>query len=465
MNSSSSSSLSPKPSPPNSPRGLKRLDKDRESPQDKAKRPKLESTQQHGPDLDAMWREMPLTVVQQIAWVLAPPTHLSCANQDETRQLQAAHDIRAQLLALALANRQTFRCLRPLLAMARWSVELALLASQRTTQVRAELLLGNPMLPNPDDPQSFGLEYLPPEHLDRSPRQLHGRRLDALLQCAIEHGQVGFYAPARTQMAEALLTRLFEAWCERLERDVSASNRPLDLPHLPLDDLPLRLFRSVSGNGNDALDPTFLIRAIGFDGKITHSPTSMPAKLLLQHLKRMDEDLKLFIWLHLDLLLESEDADKQALVSQTLHEHGIANDGVIDTVRRWRTGFLSARQIDQALAEEVWQGLQRMPLLGAAVPLALLLRFCTPALRALVRDEELIDLIHRAMAEMVEMIPSVTEGRFAYLFCFVPPELGLPAFKRLPPHHRAMAVERGFEAEEALEPYQDAVAEPTAPPQ
>lgn len=465
MNSSSSSSLSPKPSPPNSPRGLKRLDKDRESPQDKAKRPKLESTQQHGPDLDAMWREMPLTVVQQIAWVLAPPTHLTCANQTEAQQLQAARAIGPRLLRLARTNRQTFRYLRPLLAMARWSVELALLYQQQTTQAPIELLLSNPMAPNPDDPGSCGLEYQPAEHLGQSPRQLHGRRLDALLQCAIEHTQIGDYAEARTQMAEALLTRLFEAWCERLERDVRASNHPLSLSHLPLDDLPLRLFRSVSGNGNVALDPTFLIRAIGYDGESRQSPTSMPAKLLLQHLKRMDEDLKLFIWFHLDLLLASKDRDKRVLVWEALRKHGIADDDVIDKVRRWKTDFLNADLIDEALALEVWEGLQRMPLLGAAVPLALLLRFCTPALRALVRDEQLIDLIHRAMAEMVEMIPSVTEGRFAYLFCFVPPELGLPAFKRLPPRHRAMAVERGFEAEEALEPYQDAVAEPTAPPQ
>lgn len=480
----SSSSSSSSQSPPHSPRGLKRSNH-RETSETQTKRPRIEGAPHeldtgsvHGDsmpvqsvgsgstelapapgalDLDALWRELPPTVVQQIAWVLAPPTHLSLPNGDERGQRHAARAIGQSLLRLAMADRQTLRYLQPLLRMARWSVELALLGEQRTTQAPIDFLLANPMAALKGDPESLALEYLPPEHQNRSAEQLHGRRLDALLQNAIEHTQA-FDMPnvARTQMAEALLTCLFDAWCDRLQKEVKTSVR---LQHLPLHDLPLRLFRSIPGDGHVALDPPFLFKALDAGDVCTQSPSSMPAKLLLQHLKRFDEDLKLFVWFHLYLLFKGDGDTDMYPVEMAMREHGLVDEPVIHTVRVWRKYFLDIRDKDipSDLAKEVLEGLQRMPLMGAAVPLALLRKFCTgKRMRALVDDALLIELIGRAMAEMAEMIPAVTEFRFEYLFDFVPQDLGLAAFQRLTREQRAVVLQRGAGAGDKLMPYAQA---------
>ena len=493
-----STSSSSRQSPPQSPPGPKRPN-DRETPGIPAKRQRTEGTDgvppelntgpvhggsvavqslaaapsteappTHGTlDLDSLWRALPLTVVQQIAWVLAPPTHLSEANANSTRQCQAARAIGQSLLRLAMANRQTLRYLQPLLRMARWSVELALLGHGRTTQAPIDFLLSNPMAALKGEPQSVGLEYLPPEYLNGSPERRHGRRLDALLQNAIEHTQV-FDEPqvARTEMAEALLTRLFDAWCARLQQEVNAS---VCLPHLPLHDLPLRLFRSVAGNGHVALDPPFLFEALKAEDVCTQSPSSMPAKLLLQHLKGFDDDLKLFVWFHLYLLFKGDGETSMYPVEMAMREHGLVDEPVIHKVRVWRKYFLNAadEDIPLALAEEVLAGLKRMPLMGAAVPLALLLKFCTgKRMRALANDARLTELISRAMVEMAAMIPAVTEYRLEYLLRFVPQELGLAAFQRLTEEQRAVVLQRGARAGNRLAPYIQAElshAEPVPP--
>lgn len=361
-------------------------------------------------DLLALWQELPPELLQRIAWTLATPTRMGQRHEGPRQRLLAAQAIGQALLRLALVNTQLRQLLRPLLRMARWSVDLALMWMPGSTPSSVERLLANPATPvHGDDRLHIG-----------TPPELGQRRLDALLDCVAER--------ARTPAAQALLARLFEAWLARLDSDSDAAAR---LAHLPLHDLPQRLFLF-----DGSLDPHFVFEHLGYEGCPMHTPGTLPVNLLMQHLLRFEEDLKLFIWLHLEPLLEDEDPELSQQVAARLQALQIDRDPVVERVRRWRADFLAkpVQAIDEALAREVLQALGQMPLLFAAVPLALLAKFCGhERLRALASDETWVALIHRAMAESHG---SPAWMRALYLFSVIPPELGVSAFKRLPAAQR-----------------------------
>ena len=475
---------SPKHTPadaPHSPRGEKRKNDSETSP-DEAKYRKVENTgneptrlqstdeaqaltplPQAAFDGDRAWRLLDVATIQRIACLLASPTHLTFADQPK-QGLSTALAIAKELVHWARSNGELRRMLAPLLRMARWSVELALLHKETTTNAPIDFLLSNPMAPFEGDP---GLRYPLPEYADLSSDQIHGVRLDALLQAVAEHTQresmqhPGRIEPQRhrTRQAKALLSRLFEAWCARLQKDVNAS---LHLPHLPLDDLPVRLFRSVSHSDDHTLDSVWLRRAIGRGFVCPPAPTSQPAQLLLKHLKDMDNDLKLFIWAHLHQLLDSEDPERQFWVSQVLENEGMAEDEVIPKVQRWTTGFLfvdSEAEIQESVAREVWEWIDRAPLLGAPVPLQMINKFCrSPSLDHIASDEQLNRLLHRALVELAGMPPTVAQNRVEYFVMYIPQTFGLVAFTQLTQAERVRLIDLVCDAlSDERQPYKDIV--------
>ena len=124
--------------------------------------------------------------------------------------------------------------------------------------------------------------------------------------------------------------------------------------------------------------------------------------------------------------------------------------------RRWNTSFLYARngQVDLSLAREVLEGLGRMPLLGAGLPLGLLAKFMQhESLRRLATDSEWVALVRRAMAEMSDMIPDVCPYRFEMVFSCIPDDVCLPAFQGLGGPQRLKVIRRSVYAADDLMPY------------
>ena len=402
--------------------------------------------------MDELWNELPLELVQRIACLLAPPTHLSCTGRDRSAQLQHAQSIRQALLHLALTNKHVRQALRPLLRMARWSVELALLGTRGQPLPDADVLLSDPASATPGDAGDCSLWIKPADEFGL-------QRLDALLQGAMQFAVDGAEPDEqRGQLADTLLTRLFDAWCARLNQDVQAAS---SLDHLPLQALPLRLFHTIAAESSYALDPVFMLRTLDYIPGLLHTPSSVPVRLLLQHTERLEEALKLFVCLHIELLLDPGGETPEKGLHGALRQYGLENDPVVETVRRWRKGFLDVftDQVDLPLAQEVLTALRTMPLLGAPVPLLLLARLCTPALGHLASESERIGLLGRAMAEMTDMVDGVTEIRFEYLFAVIPDELGLPAFNALSMEQRLRVIERGRHAGADLMPYVQALVE------
>lgn len=487
--SSSSSSSSRNNSPPHSPRGLKRTNECESSlgsSAGKTKQAKLERTGHEsvrGPiDVDALWLQLPPELVQKIASELRP-TRINFTDQEDTNPFKTTLTMAQSLFHLAMTNRRTFNCVWGLLYWARWAVELAQLHRQTPTKIAVDFLLSNPM----ETVHGNVLKFAPPEFKERRldallqgllkciPSPVKGNScLNSLLEASLNFDSAEHRAfRDRSEQAEALLTRLFDAWCERLKNAVNTSAH---LTHLPLDDLPLRLFRCAPCGEDRTLDPNFLRRVVGRPMSLELDPASGPVKLLLQHLGRMNKELKLFVWLHLDLMLDNTDNDD---VMQALQEHGIADDEVIETVERWRDGFFlnmdEDEKPDEDLVMEVWEGLQRMPLLGAAVPLFMIIKFASMSSRdKSITDEQLVQLLHRAMVEMVEMVPGVACDRLDYVVLRAPEAFGVAAFKRLTPGQRELLFHTGSfddpDFEDAYQPYQDALnaptdtsADPTAP--
>jgi len=388
---------------------------------------------------------MPAELVQKIAWAIEP-VRLTFNACEQRKSDQTVRSNGQRLFHLAITNRQTFRLLRPLLHSARLTVALAQIWDVYTSTMPVRALL-----PDPTAALDIytGPAFMPAEHQNMTYKQLHERQLDTLLRDVLEilthqtrsaadkpHGlseessKNWDFHLERSMRSEKLLTHLFDAWCARLPEDVTASAH---VPHLTLDDLPLRLFRC--GYGSSSLDPEFLRHAAGHTDDLEVSTASVQVKLLLQHLARMNEALKLFVCLHLDLLLADANEDKVTMLKK------YADDEILITVERWRSGFFmnldEGEKPHEDVVMEVWEGLQRMPLLGAAVPLFMIIKFaCMPSRDESITNEQLVQLLHRAMSEMIEMVPGVAHNRVDYVVLRAPVEIGVAAFKRLTPDQR-----------------------------
>lgn len=374
------------------------------------------------PNGSVLWSRLPDDPIRHIAWRVAPPTYMGRDPDVAKRTFKA-------LLAMALTHRPLLARLQPLLDLLGWSVTLARFWD-RSVVYRPDRALAPPT----NEDGLIGLLFKNPSTLNVP--SLRGPRLDALLKCATTENCPG---------ATSLLIRLFQAWGERHDKRE-------ELAHLALDELPLRLLQI-----DTTLEPRFLYEALGCPDWHDVRPDAPAIAWLMRHLKRFQDELRLFVCWHLVLLFENEAQNPPLLdpLWAAMRSHGIdEHDPILRQILTWNEQFLQtpAEQIDLDLARAVLRTLEGLPMVSSALALRLLSTFCGSArLRALAPDGQWTALIEQAMSELTPH-----SRRFDYLVALMPPELGVPAFARLPAAKRLRLIGAGCRQHHM--PYVEALA-------
>jgi hypothetical protein len=356
---------------------------------------------------------------RELAWSVAPPTYRG-GNPGK------ATGIGQQLRCLAMINQGFAKDLNVFLTMARWSHELARLKSHQPVSI-ARLL---------SNPEAINDREAPLQAVHQSTDRLH-----ALMEVTAD--------TISSDGKRAVLKALFGACLARL--DASAS--PQDTaPHLALDHLPQKViareFVCSSSLLQFELGMPFMTRQYA------------PLYALTVCLPRFDPGLRFLVVLHIVLASPHWMSGVTEHVRQFLHAHNSDATALYDRAQRWRDEFLEAPagHVPSELAQEVLGTLTETPVLHLDACLRALARFCSDdALRALATDEVLVNLVHRAMAEIGADPNNAAELQLDLLCAELPKVLGVAAFNRLRTQQRLALVNRHHG--HAFNPYMVAVVD------
>jgi len=369
------------------------------------------------------FHSLPQEVFHAIAWQLG---HLGVVD-DRTPHTRVFH---AVLLRFMLSHRYAARALAPLMRVVRWCLQANTLWQASEWQAACEHLMRRPL--------SLVGQTLPGGlYIPRPLRaQITSDWLDAVTLAIVYLGPEG---------AEPL-KRLFEA----ARHPRSAQARALG--HLPLKELELRLMQAEPSMNTCVMD-------LG-DVDMDPIPPDQPSlALLLQHLPTAAPEIQLFVLGGLASAFDEFDDALQRRLHDFMGLHATELRDTIDRLITWRAEFLDEAPdaVEPLMVAEIVRALQTVPVLGGELSVQLLLQLCKHApLRAIATDAALIRLLERLLLNFSCLSDDLHELRLDYLLSNLPPELGVPAFNRLPVLQRARLLRTGYG--NVYEPYLRAFA-------
>lgn len=369
------------------------------------------------------FQSLPLEVFHGIAWQLG---HLGVADD----RAGYTRDFHTVLLRFMLSHRYAARALAPLMRVVRWCLQANTLWRTSNWQAVCEHLMRRPL--------SLVAQTVPGGLYIPAPlrAQITSDWLDAVTLAIVYLGPQG---------AEPL-GRLFEA--ARHPR----SAHGLALAHLPLKELELRLMQHEPSMNTCVMD-------LG-DVDLDPIPSDQPSlALLLQHLPTAAPEIQLFVLGGLASAFDEFDDALQRRLHDFMGLYAAELRDTIDRLITWRAEFLDEEpdEVEPPMVAEIVGALQTVPVLGGELSVQLLLQLCKHApLRAIATDAALIRLLERLLLNFSCLSDDLHELRLDYLLSNLPPELGVPAFNRLPVLQRARLLRTGYG--NVYEPYLRAFA-------
>lgn len=333
------------------------------------------------------------------------------------------------LMRLALTQRWFHHQLKPLLASAHWSCQLAVELESGQLEHLNHRLLGSP--PCISDQLSLSTTA-------------YDRRQALWLAIATRAALGSAHSPH-------WLKKLFLA----AECQAQGGSTDEALNHLRLDVLPNHLM---------ACDPELnaWVAMASRESAWSFDPTHPPLAWMVEHFPSFAADTQLLLWLTLELNFDDTDEDIQAvedLVAQLLARLPTSDRSALaEQVARWQPLFAHDTAVDGALLDEAIELLNRLPLVGGDVCLQLLDRGCLlPDWRQSIGDAALVGLLIRLLGSLIAPGLQVDEMVLDHVLERFPRALVLAAFNALPGEWRIHLLSRQYGA--AYTPYMLALAQ------